>query len=773
MKQLLLALFLFSSFYAKPCGWDPDEDYYFFYNVFEQKTIEDKGFYPFLRNTSGIFYENDYENPIDGNVALWTELLPEWDKADIQTAFKDNFKNPKNLPISTDVASYIAFAQECGELFNYKSEYYWGYEDIRNKKAVDISELLEPSIETFKATKNKNIKLRYGYQIVRMLHYTKQYEAAIAFFNKHIEGKFNTNEMYYYTLDQVAGCYYKQGKYADAAYKYLTVFNKSNDRKKSAYLSFMFCSSKNVDIKQFVKTNDEKIAHLTLIGLTSFANPLQVFDEAIAIDPSNKKLELLFMRALNDLESEVWETSPGLNEVSFPKITDKSAATILKLKSVAQQMQKNKAVKNKDYWLLAESYCSFLEFDFNTANKLIGKVKSEHLAYEKKNLMYVYEVFSWDKMDSKKEAYIAPVLDEIIKPQSIYIYSELRPAWKYSILEHIGHIYYKDKKYAKAYLMHNSIYGATAVSNEQVLKDLVAFCSKTDYNYFEKLLLRRVHSGKEKYSPKDYAEYAYGIYLLETFKIEEAYELLKDSPLEDGLSTAIANKIDKYIFSNNTLEGFDYNMDYIMTDDRYSTFNFIPQEFSKSKLAEILIKLHAIVKDPEVDNYDKKAAMYALGNYYYNISGTGLYRGYINGDTYLNFHSYFPSNKKTCADTKIKNNIGYNLGGAEYAEKRYYGYATKALEYYSVALKIEGEKRESEDHTYNKEWNARTLYMMAKCELNLLYNSDVDAWGMEVNESTFPYKQSFKKLHDNYSDTDFYTQIIRECSYFAVYVASI
>ncbi len=90
----------------------------------------------------------------------------------------------------------------------------------------------------------------------------------------------------------------------------------------------------------------------------------------------------------------------------------------------------------------------------------------------------------------------------------------------------------------------------------------------------------------------------------------------------------------------------------------------------------------------------------------------------------------------------------------------------KAQEYYEKTIS------ESSD----AELNARCLYMIAKCELNDFYNNGSNkALKVKVKYGILklPEYESFKVLDQKYADTKFYKMIIKECSYFRHYTATL
>ena len=143
--------------------------------------------------------------------------------------------------------------------------------------------------------------LRYYYQIIRILHYSKNWEDAIKLYDSKVKDKLTKNEIYYYIIDQIAGCYYSNKNYQKAAYLFTKVFNKSFDRKKSAFLSYNFCTKKDADGKPFFKGFEDEKDFILITSLRNFSDEIININKFINLDENDQRVELLFMRALNNV----------------------------------------------------------------------------------------------------------------------------------------------------------------------------------------------------------------------------------------------------------------------------------------------------------------------------------------------------------------------------------------------------------------------------------------------------------------------------------------
>ena len=86
----------------------------------------------------------------------------------------------------------------------------------------------------------------------------------------------------------------------------------------------------------------------------------------------------------------------------------------------------------------------------------------------------------------------------------------------------------------------------------------------------------------------------------------------------------------------------------------------------------------------------------------------------------------------------------------------------KARRYYNTTLEL----------AKNPELAARACFMLAKCDLNDFYlhpETEYTYHGNEVPRVPEEFFKHYAKLIDDYSDTDFYKMIIKECKFFEAY----
>ena len=761
MKYKLTLLFILVTGMAKPCGgWD----YYIFekyYNIFDQNNINSIPYYPFLRDEFDVYYsgnESNITNTRLGNLNLWNEILPDISIEKLnELVYNNNHSILKsNSKLDRSIKAYVSFANKYSLYDEDQYIDFWDYAHYLNKsnrENIDFKSLLNEAKWLFYAEKNTQLKARYGYQIVKLMHHAKQYDTAIKFFNDEVVDKFDKNEIYYYTLDRIAGCFYAIKDYDKAAFLFILVFNKSDDRKTSAFESFNLCTSKGFEGKKYLK--DHEVDYITIKSLRTFSDGLAGVEELFKLAPNDKRLELLFIRSLNKIETEVLPKSTKRVYLVNP-MSVKTKKDYNKLLEIAEKQSISKKIDNKDFWKLASSYLSFLNGKLYIANQKLLTVRSKEFNENKKALTYIYEVSSWKKMDDNKEAYLSKILtkDIISKNTDNSYWGQkrfLKEKYKY-VIDYVSQLYIQENKEIKLYLLNNTAEDIEHYATLEFINKLTDFAGKKDKTAFEKLLMVSIDSVINGLNGSAFLTYAKGINYLKNYqpKLASIYLDLALQKVTKPKERKLSNYISAKIFSNNIKECFSCPENTIMTDSVYLTFTFIDAKFNISDLASNLNELEKLTNSDL--NWKRKLANYLLGNYYYNISDGGYYRNIMYGWENGGYSGYFN---------------GYNQSFYKNENQNHIKYYKKAYNYYQNVLNI----------STDKELNARVLYMMSKCELSNMYfnenRNDYTQKGYdyhgEINKTSIKYKKNFNILNKDYSNTQFHKMIKKECSFFKYY----
>ncbi|WP_027381292.1 hypothetical protein [Chryseobacterium daeguense] len=330
MKKYFLSLAVVSLFYAKTeaCAWsDPDYEYF---NLFTQSIIKDKSYLPFLHSYSTRFYTDFKPSQIpDENIDSWRKffnnqlsyaetdfLVNKMSMNDLNALKKGSPAN--QLLIKQGSGFYQKYHEGIDYLIEAKylepymrinyvespnSFYYNENQSAKNATQLDYNKTIKALTSLYNAAKNPEIKQRYGFQIVRFNHYTRNYDKAVQAFNMYVQPIKLKGAPYIMALDQLAGAQRGLGLNSDANWNFFQVFKDSKSRKESAFVSMKLSDTASFNnILKRAATNDEKDMAYFLLGYEDFNNPIPVMEKMFEINPDSEILKVMAVRSINELE---------------------------------------------------------------------------------------------------------------------------------------------------------------------------------------------------------------------------------------------------------------------------------------------------------------------------------------------------------------------------------------------------------------------------------------------------------------------------------------
>ncbi len=760
MRKLYIPFLLplLTVFQSLACGGgDFEEDYY--YNFFKQELVQAQEYQPFL--ASWERYYSPYKKGKNENIEAWQSHLglsyedagylvfkaakEQIDNLIEKRAVSDkklNFATPSWTKKHLQALRYLSYAKylEPYMMIIPSNDDEWSYSYYRDENTADASgldyqEVMNLLQREWNAQKDKELKLRYGYQMVRLAHYTRRYAEAVDCFNRYVASLNYRPVMYYYALSQYAGAERGLGNTDVANYLFSKVFSNTKNLKEMALTSINFSSE--VDFSEFLKQAESKNeindAYL-LLGYMSFNNPVPMAEKIVEKSPNAIQAKVLAARAIHELEwkynrksseNTMLYTEEGRYASSLVKEDDFFAQTL----NFALKMAKNRKIKDKNFWNLAATYLHFLNKDFAAAKTYLAKIDEKVAAYKTPKKQF--------------EAYIYLCEQTTITPEVEKVWFE-----KYKngydadngfINEVLSNRYFVQKEYAKSFMI---IYPVTNLESNNIDSDLLEqieiFVAKPGKTELEKSILS---SSTSEYATDDlpqYFSYLWGHYYLVAGDLQKslaAFANVKPSFKwqytfdahggYDGFS-GIPDKI----FGYNQIECFECPAGQVMKNDYSSQFPFIKKTMNKKELAEALVQLE---KTGEQENETGAKANYLLGNFFYNISVTGYYRHIFSFDI----------------------NNSYNSEKFDYYEQRYSdsGELTGIANDYLI---------KAGDQAGNEELKARIAFAQSKCYRDgYLRFSEYNR--VEISKTYFAELAKYK-------NTLFYEEVKTHCKYFGYYL---
>ena len=362
MKKYILSLAVASLFYTKSeaCAWaDPDYDYF---NLFTQSIIKDKSYLPFLHNYSSRFYTDFKTSQIpDENLESWRKffnnqlsysetefLVNKLSMTDLNDLKRGNTNNVLLKKLGS--GSYQKYREGIDYLIEAKylepymkinyvdtpdSFYYRENESDKNATSLDYAKTVSALTSLYNAARNPEIKQRYGFQLVRFNHYTRNFDVALQAFKNYVQPISLRGAAYYMALDQLAGAQRGLQMGSDANWNFFQVFKNSKSRKEGAFVSMKLSDTASFNnILKRAGTNDEKNMAYFLLGYEDFTNPIPMMEKMYDIDPNSEILKVMAARSINELERSYLPTYYYESQKSAKTGDVKTSATATETKEV-------------------------------------------------------------------------------------------------------------------------------------------------------------------------------------------------------------------------------------------------------------------------------------------------------------------------------------------------------------------------------------------------------------------------------------------------------
>ena len=662
----------------------------------------------------------------------------------------------------------------------------WGYGDSEIKKdPVEYNRLVEKTNQMLAVAQHSMIKERLAFQLIKLHRYEENYQEVLTVFEKNFS--VTSSFIGYWAMDHYAGALKKLGRKAEANYYFSKVYVNSPSRRASAYSSIKISSEEEMnDVKNICKTTDEKLALHFIRGVESKALSLGDIDFIIKNAGNHEYARVLMSYEINKLEQKLLNKYPSQFFDDIKKETEE-ASNYLK-----QLIELNKKIISVDdasrFWHMSLAYLHYMNKDYTNCKSILDNnlpnsndLKIQHTVIEILNYIASREELTvtdenilghklYEINKNKETISSITTSNTAIEEQNGYYESNYRKGDEdyNTINEYIFELIYSKVK-------NKNTYKELIFNGETIRYDLFARDSpnwneveqrgkKLSVEYIDELLSSFETTEKTKlveFAAKyyfdfnnqsnrtynyDYYDY-YGVgnvyfyldnyYDIKSVLLELKATLLMRNPNKLNESIAIFEQLPEKIINASKVykNPFDMSAKNIRFDDKIN-FENIQEEnsYTKLKLAKQL-QLHlerANATNSAIDYYN-------LGVAYYNISY------YSNMWSFLAYYrcTYEPNGF-------LDNSIALN-------------FLNKAL---SIGLK-------------NRELEAKAHFMGARCELNLFTqgyggignNTEdglyFDDFMSEINQKG--YQKNFSALKNSYSNTQFYRDIISECSYFNYY----
>ena len=747
-RKLFLVAVMLTALWGKSfaCGWDEGDWYY--YNLFNQEIMSDERYRPFLLIYGSRYYTNDTLR--NGNIEEWRQYLGlsydetkylvfKASRSDLQNLSKGKRAVDENLSFASadfmknqkQALLYLAYAKYLEPYMRIipgeDTDFYWDLPEYEhNAGDLDYEKVKTVLTKSWNAESDNELKLRYGYQLVRLAHYTRRYQEAVQLFEQYVEPLKMRTEMYYYALAQKAGALRGMGETQRANRDFIRVFANSYDLKTMAYTSLTMGWDNEINFADFVAgaaDNNERNDIFFMMGYSDFNNPVNEIEKIVVTDPNAIQAKVLMVRAINMLERRMllsyfpYGEGDGRSRYPYLGQDDTEGRTFFNQALRVSDMQREKA-SDKNFWNLASSYLHFLNKDFELANNCLGNVKSTDADYMAmvKNLTAYIDICRQPQIDANTERYLFDNYAKMIKGEESY---SLNMADNSFIGMVLSNRYELQGEKAKSFLTLRHVKTIEDNPDESLLDDIQSFLNKKNKTQLEEYIAAT--STVEMDNPNNYLAYVKGVLRLTEGNFKTAKSLFEKQ-------TRL--KMSRRIFGHNIKVYYSGEESDIMRDDYVSEFPFIHDNMTELEVTDALIQLQKI---GDKKGNEAAKANYLIANFFYNVSVTGYYRHYLR----------FDDNNGFC----------YNKYGS-YGDKPYKNTLQLSNTYLEKAMKT----------VSDNELKAHIVFAQAKNSQQVMEAENEPIWGFE---RVIPHAQ-FDVL-DQFKGTLYQKEVYSNCLYYSDY----
>lgn len=607
------------------------------------------------------------------------------------------------------------------------------------------------------AGKNKFITQRFQLQILRLYFFGGEYEAANAYYDRTIadfgsltrnapdNDQYYDNEkdgIKYRFVDYAAGALYKTAAkifikqknneklsqtemqtmtagFAKANYLYSLIFDQFLPLKTTSYFSFhpMDEADWNATLKMAKNSHETEILW-QLLGI--YADGISAIEHIYALNPASKTLPLLLVREVNKGE-ESWTLNrenikhPEYNDNKTIATSDVEAVGIQRLNLLEKIAREGKVTKPY-LWQLSVGHLKALAGDMAASSKFLNQAQTGMPA----GLTLVQSQIRMSRLFGNVESLkaVTPEIESKLAVELSWLEAYKGNEANYRaatlhrwISEKLSELYTAKGDRLRALLLQDD--AGDPFYRDNVKLDSLIELMTNPVSPFDQYLASATH-----YSVGQLHELK-GLNSLYAEKLDQAANDFSQVGKEIASQVLLADPFMIHIQDN-------HDRDFEIPHDKYTKITFLQR----------MLALSATAKG--TDQAAAEASL-LLGNAFYSMSYYGNGRD-IYDTVFGNLRMRFAD-----GDRNAELSLNQDL----------------AKKYYQRAFEL----------TADKQVKAKVLWMLAKVERNKFLNAhNLPSFGDNaVLQAYLDQSETFKKFKAEFSDTEYFREVIRECGYFATH----
>ena len=617
-----------------------------------------------------------------------------------------------------ETIDYLVFAKTC-EKYCVKGEL-WGDPP---KDAAQMFFLINRGKTEFSRTKSPFLKLRYTYQMLRLAHYAKDYQAVLNLWDDFIPKLDRVQSMMnYWALAHKAGALQSLGRRAEAAYLFAVVFRYCPSKRQQAFESFDIRTEQEwQECLNFCKNPQERAALYAIRASYDKAHALDDMVELYKLDPKNEHLDMLLIR--ETLRMEKIMLGSDFRTGRLDNKTMKDTRTYLgRLITFSKFCADKNIVKSPALWRTTEGYLRLLDGDWQMALATLYNARKttgiNNLMIEQiENYVLLARIMGLQIADNQMDSTVA-----VIRASRAFASdADFDPILK----EKLSSIFRQNGNIGAAFLSEKSLGDLEKNPTMDLVEDLIRLSQKQNKTLIERELTTE---GGKTIEPQLWD--LKGMYYLSRFQLEAATEAFNQVPPE--------RRVRRY-------SPFADNIKDCVHCPSSDTTGIMDKYTFVRTLLDLQYRANAAL-DQAAPYY------YKLGLGYYNMTYFGNSSGLA--DAFRDWRSWQRINQGKNV-FPVKNNP---LGNMEVLD------CSIAKHYFELARQLSWNS--------DRELSAKAAFWAAKCEQNLFFISAENHYrtGSKLVPDLPPqYRTYFELLKNHYSNTAFYQQARSECKYLSFY----
>lgn len=672
---------------------------------------------PAKADIGSLIYQADISDLQDLRSAITSENVP---ISYLRPAMAENsFARYLHKHQCTETLDYLIFAKRCEpHVVSRKS---W---DDRSQDRNTMRELIEMGKIAFMETESHYFKVRYAYQIIRLAHYVKDYELTLELYDYLMPKVDNDPSIIDYWIEgHRAGAMMSQGKRVEASYIFSRIFEKCPSKRASAYQSFDIRSDEEWKALNLMCANDHERAVLHILRANSENSRLiEEMWKVYQYEPRNRQLEYLALRELKRLEKDLlgleFNDNRQLNKRQFNIPRTVAGERVIELQAFVRKLVDGGNTARPDFWKLVEGYLELLAGDEYFAQKTFAELERET---RNDTLIHQLEVWKTVLQILNLQQPVEQAELEASKIQDTDLYKQY-PDMADFMRDRFTELYQTGGSAGKAFISQYTLQDLQLNPQMNIIDDLLRIVRQERRNRFEKQMVEKPN----------------GITIEPELLDLKSSLLLSQNLPEAALETL--KEMDSSEWDNLDVDLYVPFVDRVNDCIRCP----VPDSLTRYNKGELIQQLLDMDYQARAEQNRNRAAYlyYRMGLAYYNMT-------------------YFGPAWQVLDEFRSGASIKRHIQGSQNEVIPYLDWELGNREFFdcSRARYLFQRARTLAD---NAELSARATFMEAKCEQNEYF-----VFGQA---GTAQPHAAFEVLIDNFSDTQFFQQAIRECQYFRAYI---